>query len=196
MVFWPTNKPVKSPTQTLTHWCHGSYHFSISSYHYSIWMSHCTTRDKNLDMRIQDSESEWTLTAVLLMLHPEPVATVTTTTWPEETELCYAPGGTRVMLTIQCQLLRTVIQDSIEILRATLIFENAFPEGDQGFYFAHHTLVSAAEKQLPVTLSIHNWLLQDEDYIRKIIPLVTAYDLTLKDQLTFFKATRSNPSVP
>ena len=129
------------------------------------------------------------------MLHPEPVATVTTMTWPEETELCYAPGGTRVMLTIQRRLLRTVIQDSIEILRATLIFENAFPEGDQGFNFARRALVSAAEKQLPVTLSIHNRLLQDEDYIGKIIPLVTAYDLTLKDQLTFFKATCSNPSV-
>ena len=127
------------------------------------------------------------------MLHPEPVATVTTTTWPEETELCFAPGRTRVMLTIQRQLLHTIIQDLIKILWATLIFENVFPEGDQGFYFARHALVSAAEKQLPVMLLIHNQLLQDEDYISKIIPLITAYNLTLKDQLTFSKPCTQIP---
>ena len=127
------------------------------------------------------------------MSHPEPVANVSTSTWPEETELCFAPGGTRVMLTIQRRLVRIVIQDSIDILRATLIFENAFPEGPQSLQFARHALVSAAEKQLPATLSIHTWLLQDDDYIAKITPLVSAYYLTMKDRLTFSKTRARIP---
>ena len=85
------------------------------------------------------------------MLHPEPVANVLTSTWPEETELCFAPGRTRVMLTIQHRLVHIVIQDSIDILQATLIFDNVFPEGPQSLQFAHGTLVSVAEKQLPAT---------------------------------------------
>jgi hypothetical protein len=56
------------------------------------------------------------MAAVLPMLHPEPVATQSTRTWPEEMELCFAPGRTKVMLTIQCRLVRIIIQDSIEIL--------------------------------------------------------------------------------
>ena len=61
------------------------------------------------------------------MSHPEPVANVSTSTWPEETELCFAPGGTRVMLTIQCWLVHIVIQDSIDILQAMLIFWKCVP---------------------------------------------------------------------
>ena len=91
------------------------------------------------------------------------------------------------MLTIQRRLVRIVIQDSIDILRATLIFENAFPEGPQSLQFARRALVSAAEKQLPATLSIHTRLLQDDDYIAKITPLVSAYYPTMKDRLTFSK---------
>ena len=127
------------------------------------------------------------------MLHPEPVANVSTSTWPEEMELCFAPGGTRVMLTIQCWLVRIIIQDSIDILQATLIFENAFLESPQSLQFAHHALVSVAEKQLPATLSIHTQLLQDDGYIAKITPLVGAYYLTMKDRLTFSKTCAQIP---
>jgi hypothetical protein len=118
------------------------------------------------------------MAAVLPMLHPEPVATKSTQTWPEETELCFAPGRTKVMLTIQCRLVCVVIQDSIETLQASLVFENAFPDGVQGLAFVWHALISAAERHLPAALSIHNRLRLDDEYISKIIPVVHAYSLT------------------
>ena len=106
------------------------------------------------------------------MSHPEPVATELTSTWPEETELCFPPGGTKVMLTIQRRLVHIVIQDSVELLRASLMFENAYPDSVQSIVFVRRALVSAAQKQLPATLSIHNRLLQDDEYISKIISAV------------------------
>lgn len=81
------------------------------------------------------------------------------------------------MLTIQRRLIRTIIQDSIDILRATLIFENAFPDGAQCLAFVHRALVSAAERHLPAALSIHNRLHQDGEYTSKIIPVVRTYYL-------------------
>ena len=112
------------------------------------------------------------ITAVPLTLHPEPVATEMTSTWPDKTDLCFPPGGTKVMLTIQRLLVRAIIQDSIEILRASLMFENAYPDSVQSLVFVWRALVTAAQRRLPATLSIHNRLLQDNEYISKIAPLV------------------------
>ena len=95
-----------------------------------------------------------------------------TSAWPDETDLCFPPGGTKVMLTIQRPLVRTIIQDLIEILRASLMFENTYPDGVQSLVFVQRTLVTAAQRRLPATLSIHNQLLQDDEYILKIAPLV------------------------
>jgi hypothetical protein len=38
------------------------------------------------------------------------------TTWPSDTELIVVPGTNKVMLTIQCPLLRLVFQDAFENL--------------------------------------------------------------------------------
>ncbi|KAI9439470.1 hypothetical protein BJY52DRAFT_1195598 [Lactarius psammicola] len=50
-------------------------------------------------------------------------------TWPADTDLIFAPGGTQVMLTLQRLLIRTVVQDAIKDLQASLLFNNAFPDG-------------------------------------------------------------------
>jgi len=76
------------------------------------------------------------------------------------------------MITIQCPLMRTIIQDAIEILRASLMFENAYPDGVHTCAFVQCSLVTAAQKRCPATSSIHTHLLQDEEYISKIIPVV------------------------
>lgn len=94
--------------------------------------------------------------------------------WPADTDLCFAPGGTRVMLTLQRPLIRTVIQDAIEDLRASLTFNNAFPDSIVAISFIQHSLNSAAEKHCPAASSILRRLSHDERYVSKITPVLRA----------------------
>ena len=128
--------------------------------------------------------------------NPEPATTESTPTWPVETNLFFAPGVTKLMLTIQRPLIRTVIQDTIEVLRATLTFDNAFPDGPQTIAFVRQSLITAAEK--PTAMSVHQRLLQDDDYMSKIVPVVcTLSYLAIRGlQTNIFKAACPNTSVP
>ena len=83
------------------------------------------------------------------------------------------------MLTIQILLIRTIIQDSFEDLRATLLFENTFPDPNLTILFLQKTIVGAARSRLPDAVNIHNWLLLDDKYRDKLSRLVS--DLTLKN---------------
>jgi hypothetical protein len=83
------------------------------------------------------------------------------------------------MLTIQILLIHTIIQDSFEDLRATLLFENAFPDPNLTILFLRKTLVGAARSRLPDAVNIHNRLLLDDEYRDKLSRLVS--DLTLKN---------------
>lgn len=38
-------------------------------------------------------------------------------TWPKEMDLCFVPGLERLMLTIQCPLIHTIVQDANEIVQ-------------------------------------------------------------------------------
>ncbi|KAI9448899.1 hypothetical protein BJY52DRAFT_1193042 [Lactarius psammicola] len=102
------------------------------------------------------------------------VSAESTSAWPVDTELQFAPGATRVMLTIQRPLMRSVIQDAIEILRASLMFDNAFLDSIHTLAFVRRSLLTSARKRCPTALSIHTRLVQDEDYISKIIPVLRA----------------------
>jgi hypothetical protein len=82
------------------------------------------------------------------------------------------------MLTIQIPLIRTIIQDSFEDLRATLLFENAFPDPNLTILFLQKTLIGAARSRLPDTVNVYNRLLLDDEYRDKLSRLVS--DLTLK----------------
>lgn len=78
------------------------------------------------------------------------------------------------MLTLQRPLIRTIIQDGIEELRAMLIFNSAFPDGILAMSFMRHTLNVAAEKHCPMALSVRRRLIHDEDYTLKISPVVSS----------------------
>jgi len=99
--------------------------------------------------------------------------------WPADIHLAFNPGSNKVMLTIQIPLIRTIIQDSFEDLRATLLFENAFPDPNLTILFLRKTLVGAARSHLPDAVNIHNRLLLDDEYRDKLSHLVS--DLTLKN---------------
>ncbi|KAI9456714.1 hypothetical protein BJY52DRAFT_1187790 [Lactarius psammicola] len=64
--------------------------------------------------------------------------------------------------------------DAIEILRASLMFDNAFPDSIHTLAFVRRSLLTSARKRCPTALSIHTRLVQDEDYISKIIPVLHA----------------------
>jgi hypothetical protein len=98
--------------------------------------------------------------------------------WPADTHLTFNPGSNKVMLTIQIPLIRTIIQDSFEDLRATLLFENAFPDPNLTILFLRKTLIGAARSRLPDTVNVYNRLLLDDEYRDKLSRLVS--DLTLK----------------
>ncbi|KAI9440230.1 hypothetical protein BJY52DRAFT_1195447 [Lactarius psammicola] len=64
--------------------------------------------------------------------------------------------------------------DAIEILRASLMFDNAFLDSIHTLAFVRRSLLTSAWKRCPTALSIHTCLIQDEDYISKIIPVLRA----------------------
>jgi hypothetical protein len=104
----------------------------------------------------------------------EQATTESPSAWPADTEIVFAPGGTRVMLTLQRPLIRTIVQDAIEELRATLVFNNAFPDGILAMSFIRHTLNVAAGKHCPAALSVCRQLIHDEDYALKLVPVVSS----------------------
>jgi hypothetical protein len=103
---------------------------------------------------------------------PEQTTTESPAGWPANTNLNFAPGVTRVMMTLQRPLIRTIIQDAIEELRGLLVIREAFPNGILTISYIRHALNTAAEKRGPSASSIHTRLLEDEDYGFKLVPLV------------------------
>ncbi|KAI9432658.1 hypothetical protein H4582DRAFT_2061496 [Lactarius indigo] len=83
----------------------------------------------------------------------------------------------RLMLAGQRPLIRDIVRSAIEDLRASLIFNDAFPDGILATPFIRHSLNTAAEKVAktkPSTSSVQKRLLDDNDYVLKIIPVLRA----------------------
>jgi hypothetical protein len=76
------------------------------------------------------------------------------------------------MLTGQRPLVRAVIQDAIENLRAALLFNNAFPDVCLAFTLIKDSLLTSANRLKPGAKNILDRLERDEDYLLKITPLV------------------------
>ncbi|KAN0102463.1 hypothetical protein V8E52_011919, partial [Russula decolorans] len=47
--------------------------------------------------------------------------------FPAETELLFVSGSNKIMLTVQCPLMRAVFQEAFERIRANMVFKNVFP---------------------------------------------------------------------
>jgi len=88
-------------------------------------------------------------------------------------DLVFLPGSNKVMLTLQRPLVRAVIQDSFDHLRASIVFTNAFPDGSLAVEFVKDSLVLSAISHAPGARYIYQRLLYDEEYLLKIIPLVS-----------------------
>jgi hypothetical protein len=93
--------------------------------------------------------------------------------WPSDTDIQFVPGTTRVILTRQGTLLKSVLQDGFENLWASMLFEHAFPDLVLSQNFVRDALVTAAARSGPATASIHQRLLNDNSYLKKLTPLVS-----------------------
>jgi hypothetical protein len=85
-------------------------------------------------------------------------------TWPVDTDLIFVAGTTRVTLTAQQPLLRSVMHDAFDRVRVYLLFNNAFPEATTILSMTRASLVAAAQSRERVS-SIYQRLLHDEGYI-------------------------------
>ena len=94
------------------------------------------------------------------------------TLWPESTDLVYINGSTKLYLTGQRPLVKLIIQDSIERIKASIICIDSFPDASRSNTFARDALILAADLTLPISRSIRTRLVEDDDYIGKIICLV------------------------
>jgi hypothetical protein len=90
-----------------------------------------------------------------------------------EADLVLPLGSNKVTLNAQHLLVHAVIQDSFDHLRASLMFTNTFPDGSLTIEFIKDALVLSALGHAPGARYIYQRLLYDEDYISKIIPLVS-----------------------
>jgi hypothetical protein len=81
--------------------------------------------------------------------------------WPAETDLVFNVGSSRLMLTIQRPLVRSIIQDAIENLRAALLFNNAFPDVCFALSLIKDCLFTAADLHKPAAKDILERLKRD-----------------------------------
>ncbi|KAH9015720.1 hypothetical protein EDB84DRAFT_1567584 [Lactarius hengduanensis] len=84
---------------------------------------------------------------------------------------------TRVLLAAQQQLIHDIVRLAVDDLRATLIFNDTFPDGILATCFIRSSLNSAAEtiaKKESGASSIQERLLADDDYVVKIAPVLRA----------------------
>jgi len=91
----------------------------------------------------------------------------------DTTDLVFPQDSNRVMLTIQRPLVRVVIQDSFDILHASLHFTDAFPKASVALQFVRDALLRSALNHMPGAGRIYQRLLHDKEYLWKIIPLVS-----------------------
>lgn len=103
---------------------------------------------------------------------PASASTVETSkTWPPETDLVISSRN-KVNLNSQAPAIRTLLHDAIERVRASLLFDNAFPDTDAGLTIIRDCLLAAAERYRPGTSAILERLKCDHKYLSKMISVV------------------------
>ena len=92
-------------------------------------------------------------------------------TWPSETELVLT-SRKKVNLTSQHAVIRVLLQDAIDSVRLSLLFDNAFPDANTMLQIVQDHLFSAAEKYKPGTAVILERLTSDNEYLTKMSSVV------------------------
>ncbi|KAH9033901.1 hypothetical protein EDB85DRAFT_2144685 [Lactarius pseudohatsudake] len=88
-----------------------------------------------------------------------------------DTDLVFVDGTTKIMLTSQRPLIRAIVQDAIENLRASMLFHNAFPDVTIAFAFTRDALITATEKHGHGGGIVQRRLQVDGEYLTKLVSL-------------------------
>ncbi|KAF8261448.1 hypothetical protein EI94DRAFT_1705512 [Lactarius quietus] len=91
--------------------------------------------------------------------------------WPIETSLILTQGSNKLKLTHQRPMVHVVIQEAIEHLWATMMFNNAFPEFCVALRLIKDCLFTAANHLKPGSAGIYVQLEEDPEYLSRITPL-------------------------
>jgi hypothetical protein len=127
-------------------------------------------------------------------LAPEVSEPVWPSIWPTDTDILYAPGSNKVTLMSQHPMLRVVIQDAMELVRANLLFTYAFPDPAVARATIRESLVTSAASY-PAASGIHQCLMFDEPYMAALTPLVSL-PILKKQILILFIAPRADSAFP
>jgi hypothetical protein len=99
------------------------------------------------------------------------------TVMADDTDLVPTPDSTKLNLGRQHRLVRVVIQDAFDLLHASLLFTNAFPDISLAGRFAKEALLRSALKHTPGSARIYQRLLNDKEYMLKILPMVSQMNI-------------------
>lgn len=92
--------------------------------------------------------------------------------WPDETDLVFASGSNKLKLTSQTPIVRSVIVEAIENLRAAMLMTDAFPDICSALSLIKDCLLTAGSYLLPGSMDVYDRLKSDPDYLSKITLLV------------------------
>jgi hypothetical protein len=115
-----------------------------------------------------------------------------------DADLFIVPGSKRFILSAQTPLIRVIIQDAIEGLRALMLFNNAFPSAAHAIEFVRDSLLAVADRYRPAASTIYGRLDKDEAYLSTMVRLVSElhYYFLFNMLLMLFVATSSNSIDP
>ncbi|KAH9020475.1 hypothetical protein EDB85DRAFT_2278775, partial [Lactarius pseudohatsudake] len=91
-----------------------------------------------------------------------------------DTDLVFVNDSTRLLLKYQHPIIRTIVQKAIENLRATLVFQDAFPDGSVAFAFSKDALSAAAVSHKLGGGIVQRRLEVDDEYAAKLVSLPRA----------------------
>ncbi|KAN0141184.1 hypothetical protein V8E53_000940 [Lactarius tabidus] len=103
--------------------------------------------------------------------------------WPVNTNLVFAAGSHKLMLLNQRPIVRAVIQEAIENLRAALLFTNAFPDVCSALTLIKDCLFTAALCLKPGASEVLHRLTNDQDYLLRITPLPRARICLIRSEI-------------
>lgn len=106
---------------------------------------------------------------------PEVAPNAQQAAWPVDTDVIFVSGTTRVLLTNQSPIMRSIIQDALENIRVFLLFNNVFPNVITIPSITRNAMVAAAETRW-LSSRIYQRLLNDEDYVTIMNHLVSYYN--------------------
>ncbi|KAF8258873.1 hypothetical protein EI94DRAFT_1707602 [Lactarius quietus] len=166
--------PPKLPTSSQSHWqSRPEWAASGSSEPANSASQESYSSVNDTDLRTTTGHG---LNSAVSTAGPSVVPTVTSVRdansgWPVITKLVYSSGTNKLMLTSQRPIIRTVIQEAIDNLRAALLFNTAFPDVCFALDMIKDCLLNAANHLKPGATEILNQLENDQHYLMKITPL-------------------------